>query len=419
MTSGGSCSIREWFWKTPGKERAGRGNNVNIHTRAVHAGDRKKSGAAIPVTTPIYTASSYIYEKIEQLDRVFGREEAGDSYARYENPTNRGLEELLVALENGHTALACASGMAAVQFALQAALMDRRRRIVAANALYGATIRMLQSVFEPLGVETAFVDICDLAAVEKAIAAGKPGCVLMETISNPLLRVGQIDRIAAMAKAAGAALVVDNTFATPMMVRPLELGANLVVHSLTKYLAGHGDVLGGAIITDEAHGETVRALSRTAGPVLGSFESYLTMRGIKTFPLRFERQCTNACRIAQWLAAQPRVERVFFPADPGHPDSAVIHRLFPEKMFGAMVSFEIRGAGREEIFTLMDRLKIVVRATSLGDVHSMMLYPAMSSHRDLAPRQRERMGIRDNLLRLSVGIEAPEDILSDLEQALD
>jgi cystathionine beta-lyase/cystathionine gamma-synthase len=240
----------------------------------------------------------------------------------------------------------------------------------------------------------------------------------MESISNPLLRVGEIDSIAAIASEAGAALVVDNTFATPLLARPLELGAHFSVHSVTKYLAGHGDVLGGVVVTLRQHADSLRALGRTIGPLLGPFESYLTMRGIKTFPLRMERQCANACRVASWLAAHPRVERVYFTGDPRHPDEAAIRRLFPPGLYGAMVSFEIRGAGRQEVFRFMDGLRMIVRATSLGDVHTMMLYPVMSSHRELSPKHRQRMGIRDSLVRLSVGIEAPEDIIADLEQAL-
>jgi cystathionine gamma-synthase/methionine-gamma-lyase len=190
------------------------------------------------------------------------------------------------------------------------------------------------------------------------------------------------------------------------------------VHSLTKYLAGHGDVLGGAIVTDEAHLPTVRSLSRTLGPTLGPFECYLTMRGIKTFPLRMERQCANACRIATWLATHPKVERVYFAGDPAHPDAATVRRLFQPNLAGAIVSFELRDAARPEVFKFMDALRLIVRATSLGDVHTMMLYPAMSSHRELSPKHRERMGIRDNLVRLSAGIESPEDLIADLEQAL-
>ena len=384
----------------------------------MHAGDRKKLGPHIPTSTPIYTASSYVYDSMEQLDRIFGQEETGPCYARYDNPSSSALEELVTSLEGGHGALACSSGMAAIHMAVLAALTDRRKSVVAANATYGATVSLLMKVLDPMGVAVRFADVCDLEALRTAVAEAKPGCIVMETISNPLLRVGQIDRIAEIARQAGAALVVDNTFATPLLCRPLEMGANFSVHSVTKYLAGHGDVLGGIVVSDREHYEGLRALSRVVGPVLGPFECYLTMRGIKTFALRMERQCANACRVANWLSSHPRVERVYFTGDPAHPDAATIRRVFPPNLYGAMVSFEVRDAGRAEIFRLMDNLKMIVRGTSLGDVHTMMLYPSMSSHREISPKHRARMGIQDTLLRLSVGIEAAEDIIADLEQAL-
>jgi cystathionine gamma-synthase/methionine-gamma-lyase len=391
---------------------------VNIHTRAVHAGDRRKAPAATAVTTPIYTAASFRYDTTEELDRVFGMEQPGYSYARYDSPNASALEELVTALEGGRGTLACASGMAAIQVAVETALVDRRPSIVAADALYGASTKLLLNLLEPRGVAVRFVDICDLDAVGAAVAEAKPGCILMESVSNPLLRVGEIDRIAEIARAAGAALVVDNTFATPLILRPIELGANFSVHSLTKYLAGHGDVLGGSVSTDAAHYDALRTTSRIVGPVLGPFECYLAMRGIKTFPLRMERQCANAIRVAAWLATHPHVERVHFPGNPAHPDAAAIRRLFAAGLYGAIISFEIRDAARPEVFRFLDRLQLVVSATSLGDVHSMALYPSMSSHRDLSPKHRQRVGIRDNLVRLSVGIEAVEDILADLDQAL-
>lgn len=390
---------------------------MKLESKMVHAGDRRKAGNYVPVTTPIYTAASYFYDSMDQLDRIFGREEQGPSYARYDNPTTNALEQLVNELEGGHGALACASGMSALHLALLAALLDRPKRLVAANALYGATTNLLMNIFGPLGIETTFVDICDLQALQAAAAETKPGAILMETVSNPLLRVGAMDRIAEIAAAAGAALLVDNTFATPLLVRPLELGASIVIHSATKYMSGHGDVLGGVIVSGPAHYETIRALSRTIGPVMSPFESYLTMRGIKTMGLRVERQCANACKVASWLATHPGVERVYFTGDPAHPDAATIQRLFPKNLYGAMLAFELKGAGRDEVFRFMERLKMIVRATSLGDVHTMMLYPAMSSHRDLAPKHRHRLGIQDNLVRISVGIEAAEDIIADLEQA--
>ncbi len=390
---------------------------MKIESKVVHSGDRKKAGGFVPVTTPIYTAASYFYDSMDQLDRVFGREEKGPSYARYDNPTTSALEELVNELEGGHGALACASGMSAVHMALLAALLDRPKRVVASNDLYGATSNLLMNIFEPLGIETTFADFCNLAALEQVVTESKPGALIMETVSNPLLRVGAMDKIAEIAKHAGAPLLVDNTFSTPLLIRPLELGANIVVHSATKYMAGHGDVLGGVIVADQAHIDTIRTLSRTIGPVMSPFEGYLTMRGIKTMSLRVERQCANACKVASWLATHPRVDRVHFTGDPAHPDAATIKRLFPKNLYGAMVAFELKDAGREEVFEFMDRLKMIVRATSLGDVHTMMLYPAMSSHRDLAPKHRQRLGIRDNLVRISIGIEAPEDIVADLEQA--
>jgi cystathionine gamma-synthase/methionine-gamma-lyase len=224
--------------------------------------------------------------------------------------------------------------------------------------------------------------------------------------------------VAGLARAAGAALIVDNTFATPLLVRPAELGANFVTHSLTKYLAGHGDVLGGIVVCDEAHYETMRTLARTYGPLLGAFECFLAMRGIKTFPVRMERQCANAAQVAAWLRRDPRVEKVIYLDDPAHPDAEAIGRQFPEGLRGAMVTFTIRDADRERVFGFIDRLNLVVRATSLGDVHSMILYPVISSHREMPPAERARQGITENLVRLSVGIEDPGDVIADLDQAL-
>ena len=391
---------------------------MKFESKTVHAGDRRKVGNFVPVTTPIYTAASYFYDSMEQLDRVFGREEAGPSYARYDNPTTSALEALMTELEGGHAAFACSSGMMALHLAVLAALVDRPKRVVAGNVLYGATTQMLMTVFGALGVETTFVDVCDLATVEAAVDEVKPGVLLVETITNPMLRVGALDKLAAIAQRAGAPLIVDNTFATPLLLRPFDLGASLVVHSATKYLAGHGDVLGGVIVSDEAHFETLTALRRTLGPNMSPFESYLTMRGIKTLALRMERQCTNACKVASWLAAHPRVDRVYFPGDPAHPDAATVNRLFPKNLYGAMVAFELKNARKDEVFAFMDKLRMIVPATSLGDVHTMMLYPAMASHRDLSPKHRERLGISDNLVRISTGIEAIEDVINDLEQAL-
>jgi len=392
---------------------------MKIETQAVHTGERKPLGRYIPVTTPIYTAASYIYKDIDDLDRVFGHELEGESYARYSNPNSTALEELLTQLEAGAGSLVTSSGMMAIHLAINAALADRRKSVVAANALYGATVGLLTRIVEPQGVLIRFADFNCLDTLQMVIDAEKPGCLLMETISNPLLRVAEIDKIAQMARSAGAALIVDSTFATPMLCRPMELGAHMVTHSLTKYLSGHGDVMGGAVIADAEHNETLHAVNRTLGAVLGPFDCYLVSRGAKTYPLRFERQCRNAIDVANFLQGHDEVERVYFPSDPKHPDAAIIQRLFAPGMFGAIVSFELkRAATKQDVFRFMNALQMIVPATSLGDVHTMMLYPLIASHRELSPKHRERMGIKDNLVRLSLGIEAAEDVIADLDRAL-
>ena len=392
---------------------------MKFQSQVVHAGDRKrKPGVATPSTTPIHLSSTFFYDSAATLDRVMGHEEEGFSYARYATPTNEALEELTSQLEGGYGSLATASGMAGVQIAFQAGLTDRPHSVLASHSIYGATVGLLDQILAPFDVKVKYCDVCDLAALERAIQERKPGCLFLESISNPLLRVPPIPEIAKLARAAGAALIVDNTFATPMLMRPLEMGANMVVHSLTKYLAGHGDVLGGLVVSDQHHHEIVRSISRIAGPVLGPFEAYLTMRGIKTLALRYERQCQNARQLAEWLSHHPCIERVFYCSDANHPDAATIRELFAPGLFGAILSFEIKGANKEAVLGFMDRLQMVVPGTSLGDVHTLLLYPLMASHRNVSPKMRERMGIRENLVRVAAGIEDFEDIKSDLDRAL-
>lgn len=392
---------------------------MNIHTKAVHAGDRKQPPAQIGVTTPIHTAASFIPTSLAEQDRIFGAEEQGYAYQRYLNPTNAALEEQMAALEGGFGCLATASGMSALLIALHAALMDRAHSVICSRDVYGATIKLLDGVFAPFDVNVRYVDMGDLDALDAAIAAEKPGAVLLETISNPLLRVADVEAISRRCRAVNTALIVDNTFATPLLIRPLALGAHIVVHSVTKFLSGHGDVLGGLVICDEEHHAMVRYLSRIYGPVLGPFESYLAMRGAKTFPLRMERQCRNAQSLAIWLRANPRVSRVYYLDDAKHPDAPTIRRLLGDGLYGAMVSFELAGARKQEIFRLVDSLKLVVNASSLGDVHTMVLYPWISSHREVPPKMKAAMGVTESLLRVSAGIEDIDDIIADFAQAFE
>jgi cystathionine gamma-synthase/methionine-gamma-lyase len=295
--------------------------------------------------------------------------------------------------------------------------------VVAAQDCYGATYALLSRLLASQGVTPRFVDTADFAAVETAFAAaraaGAPAAALIvETISNPLLKVADLPALAELTHAAGATLIVDNTFASPYLCRPLELGADYVVHSATKYLGGHGDVLGGVVVTGKERRRELNEINKLVGANLGPQEAWLVLRGIKTLPLRVQRQCENASQVAAWLADHPMVSHVNYPGLASHPQHALAARLLERGAFGAMISFDIRDGDRARVFSLMEALQLVLPATTLGDVYSLALYPAHSSHRALDPDLRRRIGIGDGLVRLSVGIEDPADIIADLAQAL-
>ncbi|MFN8514216.1 MAG: PLP-dependent aspartate aminotransferase family protein [Chloroflexia bacterium] len=399
------------------------------HTAAVHAGERAAQPRFRPTSTPIYNTATYLYDTAAELDEAF---EADPSfvYARHGNPTIHALETALATLEGGPkgtVAYACASGMAALHAAILASGISSGERIVVSRDLYGATGGLLKNVFMPLGIDVRFVNMTDLDATAQAVQGGDTRVLLAETLSNPLLRVADIPALAEIAHANSAQLIVDSTFTPPVLLRPLELGADLVTHSTTKYISGHGDVLGGAIIGGPRFDTTLRAVTRLIGGALGPNEAWLTLRGLKTLALRYERQCSNAWRIARWLYDHPAVEAVHFPGLPTHPDHHVAARLFEQGAqiagdptpHGAMVAFTIRDADRARAHRFLDRLQLCLRATSLGDVYTIVAYPPMASHRDLTAKERARIGITDGLIRLSVGIEHIDDIIADLAQALD
>ena len=395
----------------------------SIHTVAVHAGERAATPGFTPVVTPIYHASSYVYDEMETLDATFAGTFDGPMYTRYGNPTVSALETAVAALEGGEAALAYGSGMAAIHGALLAAGARAGTTVVAAQDCYGATYALLSRLLASQGVTPRLVDTADFAAVKAAFAAarsaGAPAATLIvETISNPLLKVADLSALAELAHAAGAALIVDNTFASPYLCRPLALGADYVVHSATKYLGGHGDVLGGVVVTSAARRRELNEVNKLVGANLGPQEAWLVLRGIKTLPLRVQRQCENASQVAAWLADHPAVSHVNYPGLASHPQHALAARLLERDAFGAMISFDIRDGDRARVFRFMEALRLVLPATTLGDVYSLALYPAHSSHRALDPDLRQRIGIGDGLVRLSVGIEDPADIVADLAQAL-
>lgn len=401
----------------------------DVSTRAVHAGERgyRVTGGApgsdaphfTPVATPIYRASAYQYDTIADLDAVFAGEQAGYVYARYGNPTITALEAAIRDLEGGEVAVVTASGMAAVHLALLAAGVGAGSRIVAARDLYGATFTLLMNVMGTLGVETTVVDTTDIEATRAAIATQKPRAVLIEAMSNPLLRITDVDAIAQAAHAAGAKVILDATFTPPPLLSGFAHGADFIIHSLTKYLNGHADLLAGVVVGrgDEAHG--LIPLVRTLGPNLAANEAYMALRGLKTLALRLKRQNLNARLIARALDRDPRIARVIYPGLPSHPQHATAKRLFRPGWGGAMVAFELATDDQAAVHRFLDALTLVIPVTSLGDVYTLITCPAMTSHREVAPRQRARMGITPGLLRLSAGIEHPRDIIGDLMQALD
>jgi cystathionine gamma-synthase/methionine-gamma-lyase len=356
---------------------------------------------------------------MDDLDAVFAGERPGYVYSRYSGPTVAAFQQAVASLEAAPAAQAYASGMAALHAALLAGGARQGASIVAALDLYGATYSLLTGLLSTLGVQTHLVDVGDLAAVEAAVQGAKPQLVLVETISNPLLKVADVPRLAEIAHRSGALLLVDNTFASPYLYNPLSAGADYVIHSATKYLAGHGDVLAGVVVTSEENQRRLFELNKLIGASLGPFEAWLALRGLKTLPLRMRRQCQNAAQVAAWLHSQPRIARVNYPGLPDHPQHALAASLFGGGGFGGMLSFEIAEAGKAEVYRFMEALQLCLPATTLGDIYTLVLHPATSSHRSLSPAERQRAGITDNLMRLSAGIEAVEDILADLEQALD
>ena len=401
-------------------------------TRAVHSGERRGVGGNgrgefYPISTPIYASTTFSHPDVQTTDRVLGGEEEGYSYARYDNPTVRAFEEALASLEvpngspeGGARAFAFGSGMAATHAAMAAAELGPGATVLAAEQLYGSTATLLVQVFGNNGVETRFLDAYDLGLVEKKVAELKPRAVVVETISNPLLRVADVAGIAEITRAAGTVLIVDNTFGTPCLQRPLELGADIVVHSATKYLSGHGDLTAGVVVAGPPYDAAVESIRKLVGGVLGPFEAWLAHRGLKTLPLRMNRQCENAREVASRLRDHPKVAKVNHPSLEDHPDRETADRVLSDA--GGLLSFELDvdpERGREAAFRFLNALELCVRAPSLGDVYTLAIHPATSSHRELSPSRRERLGVKENLVRLSVGIEHAEDVMGDLTQALD
>jgi cystathionine gamma-lyase len=377
-------------------------------TSAIHAGEEPdlREGAAGDVAAPIHLATTYARQKVTQPGPY--------EYVRSQNPTREALEVKLAALENARYGLAFSSGLAAEATALLA-LLKAGDHVVAFDDLYGGTKRLFDHVLSTFGVETSYVDATSALLVEKAVRPATK-MVWVESPTNPLMKLADIRAIAEISRKHGLILVVDNTFLSPYFQKPLDLGADVVVHSITKYLGGHSDVLGGALVANsEQLYERLQYHQNSIGAVLPPFDSYLTLRGIKTLAVRMEQHQKNALAVARQLEKHPKVSRVLYPGLESHPQHALAKAQ--ASGFGGMLSFDLKGTGADaEAF--LERLRVFTLAESLGGVESLIEQPSQMTHASLEKAEREKIGITDTLIRVSVGIEDVADLIADLEQAL-
>ncbi len=393
---------------------------LHLSSRCIHGGQQPDptTGAVMP---PIYTSSTFIQESPGV--------HKGFEYSRSHNVTRFALERCLANLESTglseqddrtNGGFAFASGLAASATCLE--LLDAGETILCMDDVYGGTNRLLQRVRKrSQGLNIVFVDMSDAAALERAANACKPKMIWTETPTNPTLKVVDIDAVARVGRACGAITVVDNTFASPILQRPLERGIDIVMHSTTKYLGGHSDVVGGCLVTRRKDlAEKLRFMQNAIGSVMGPFDAYLTLRGIKTLAVRMRQHCASANLIAKWLATQPAVERVVYPGLTSHPQHALASRqmqLNGAPAFGGMITIHLRG-GIDESRRFLERVKLFALAESLGGVESLIEHPAIMTHASVPTTERQALGISDSLVRLSVGIEETDDLIADLRHAL-
>jgi cystathionine beta-lyase len=377
---------------------------MNFGTKAIHAGQHPDPTTGA-VMTPIYQTSTYA--------QAAPGDHKGFEYSRTHNPTRRALEDCLAALENGTHGLCFSSGMGAIDAV--AKLFKPGEEIISTNDLYGGTYRIFTKIFEPLGIRFKFVDMKDLDLVRRSIT---PNTKLLwtETPTNPMMNVVDIRALSAIAKEHNLLFAVDNTFATPFLQNPLDLGADIVMHSVTKYLAGHSDVIMGALIVknQELH-DRLAFIQNSCGAVPGPMDSFLVLRGIKTLHVRMQRHCENGAKVAQYLLTRSEVDNVYWPGFESHAN----HHIAKEQMrdFGGMISFTIKGNRMEDAFRFVSNTKVFTLAESLGGVESLIGHPATMTHASIPKEEREKSGVVDSLVRLSVGIEDADDLIADLEQA--
>jgi O-succinylhomoserine sulfhydrylase len=381
-------------------------------TRAVRAGQHRTAEGEH--SEPIFPTSSYVFASAADAAARFSGEKPGNIYSRFTNPTVRTFEERLASLEGGEKCVATASGMAAI-LSTCLALLKNGDHIVASRNIFGPTVLLFNNYLGRFGVATSYVSLTDYAAWEKAI---KPNTRLLylETPSNPLTEIADIARLAKLAHAKGCLLVVDNCFCTPALQRPLALGADIVIHSATKYIDGQGRCVGGAVVGNaELVGKEVYGFMRTAGPSLSPFNAWVFLKGLETLSLRMQAHSASAQTLAEWLERQSRVQRVYYPGLASHPQHALAKQQ--QTGFGGIVSFELKG-GKEAAWRLIDTTKLISITANLGDSKSTITHAATTTHGRLTPEQRAEAGISDGLIRISVGLEDVEDLKRDLTHGL-
>ena len=386
-----------------------------LGTTAIHAGTLKNLYGTLAM--PIYQTSTFIFDSAEQGGRRFALEEAGYIYTRLGNPTTTVLENKIAALEEGEAAVATSSGMGAISSTLWTVL-KAGDHVVTDKTLYGCTFALMCHGLTRFGIEVTFVDTSNLDEVKNAMKENTR-VVYLETPANPNLKIVDLEALSKLAHTNPNTLViVDNTFATPYMQKPLKLGADIVVHSVTKYINGHGDVIAGLVVTNKELADQIRfvGLKDMTGAVLGPQDAYYIIRGMKTFEIRMERHCANAKKVVEFLNKHPKIEKVYYPGLETHPGYEIAKKQM--KDFGAMISFELKG-GFEAGKTLLNNLKLCSLAVSLGDTETLIQHPASMTHSPYTKEEREAAGITDGLVRLSVGLENVEDIIADLEQGLE
>ena len=394
------------------------GKEVRIGTRVVRSARSLPAGDGVPVTPPLVQSVAFDYRSAAAQDDVFGNERAGYVYGRYGTPTTAALELTLAELDGTAAATCFASGMAAIAAFVDACAVASGGRVVAQEDIYGQVRALFERWIRERGAQIVFVHATDLAKVEAALREAPTTLLYVEAMANPLLRVTDIAGLAKLAHANGATLAVDATFTSPVLMRPAALGADVVIHSLTKYINGHGDVMAGSVAGSTEVAKAMRDRTILDGAYLPPHEAWLCIRGMRTLELRVRRQCESALRVARHLEQHPKIARVRYPGLPDHPQHALAKLQFGG-LFGGVVTFDLKDATKPAAFRFLDALKLAASATTLGDLFSEVLYPAISSHRRVAPEERARLGINEGTLRLSVGIEDPDDIVADLDAALD